>query len=283
VTGGLTYAVASGLAFGPRRYFDHLRWLFGGDKSAPFNDPYPATVAGTLALVARIPPALAWYFGPLALLAGMVGMAKEKGRVVAGMLLPILGYMALFLLPLHYFKARYLLPIGFVLALFAARGLSLALKSAGPKWTAAALALVLAWPLVLSEDLVFQMTHDSRIEAGRWLAASMPAGSRIADCGGPRKMPHLRKDVQIVQLRDGAAAFDDLNQQRPEFVEVTPDWTGRAGRELSRTCPQTLYDGLADGSLGYELAGSFKTHSLIERQMMDYPTVNPPVFIYRRK
>lgn len=284
LAGAVTYALGSGLALGPHRYLDHLHFLFVGDKSnAPFNDPYPATLAGTLTLLARIPAALAWWFGPMLALACVFGMVKERARILVGMLLPVAGYTALFLLPLHYFKARHTLPIGFVLALFAAHGLGSALKTWGPKGTAAVLALALAWPLVLSGDLVFQLNHDSRIEAGQWLAASMPTGSRIADCGGPRKMPHLREDVRIVQLHDGAAAFDDLNQQRPEFVEVTPDWTGRAGREFSRTCPQALYDGLADGSLGYELAGRFKTHSLVERQMMDYPTVNPQVFIYRRK
>lgn len=284
VAGAVTYALGSGAALGPRRYFDHLHFLFIGDKAnAPFNDLYPATLAGILALLARIPVTIAWWFGPLLAVACVFGLIKTNRRIAAGLLLPAAGYTVIFLLPLHYFKARHTLPVEFILGLFAAHGIALLLRNATPRWTAAAVVATLAWPLFLSGDLIYQMTNDSRNEAGKWLAANMTPRSRIADCGGLRKMPHLRADVQIIELRDGAAAFDDLQRFKPEYVEVTPDWTGRDGFEFSRACPQSLYNRLASGDLGYRLSASFKTPSLVKRQMMDYPTVNPQVFIYRRK
>lgn len=279
--GAVTYVIGSGLALGPQRYLDHLHFDFIGDKAnAPFNDLYPATIAGALALAARIPSNLAWWFGPLLAVACLVGICRAERRIAVGLLLPVASYTAFFLLPLQYFRARHTLPIGFILGLFAAHGLCSSLKSS--RWVAVFAALALAWPLTLSADLIYQMTHDSRVEAGKFLASAIPPQGSIADCGGSRKLPQLRPDVRIVELRDGAAAFDDLAGQRPEYVAAIPDWTRRPDREFSRVCPQALYDGLANGSLGYTLAGSFHTPSLVERQMMDYPTVNPPVLIYRR-
>ena len=284
--GAISYSLASGLVLGPHRYLDHVRWLFVGDQvNAAFNNLYPKTLAGTLALLARIPKTLVWWFGPLIVLAAIAGFVERGTRRIAlWMLLPTTSYVILFLIPLHYFKARHIVALGLLLALFAARGLSLTMERVSSGVVKVLiLVAILAWPAIMSGDLIFQMSHDSRYAAGSWLAANMPAGSRIADCGGSRKLPILRRDVRIVELKTGQVAFQDLAEQQPEFVEVIPDWTGRPGMELSRVCPQSLYDRLGDGSLGYELAASFKTHSLIDRQMMDYPTVNPPVLIYRRK
>jgi hypothetical protein len=71
-----------------------------------------------------------------------------------------------------------------------------------------------------------------------------------------------------------------MADRAPDFVVVSPDWTSAPGAVHPRRFPADVYRRLRDDSLRYRLAASFKTPSLLERQRLDYPTVNPPVEIY---
>jgi hypothetical protein len=214
--------------------------------------------------------------------------AFRRERKTLLFVLPAAAYVLLFILPLHYFKLRYIIPVAFTTGIFAARGISAVLGTI-PGWTArkaAILAIAFAWPVILSADLGFQMTHDSHDDAAKWLSAKLPPHSRIAGCDSGPIFPHVtRKDIGFMFLPAVAPEIivPEFSRQRPEFAIVAPDWSGRDGMEFSRVCPAAFYSGLKDGSLGYELAAEFKTHSLIERQLLDYPSVNPRILIYRRK
>lgn len=291
-TGAAVYAVASGLALRPSWYRDHIHWVFIGDRSVRiYNDPYPATVLGTLQLFARIPVEFWRWYGPAISVAALAGIfyVAWRERPKLALLWPALSYVCLFLLPLHFFKARYIMPVIFVAGLYAARGLSLGfdwLKAntrAVAVIAAPALALIFTWPVLRSGDLVYQMLHDSRYAATAWLDSAMPPGGTISSCGSFQTMPQLRKDVDIVPLRDLQGAVADVEERRPDFIAVIPDWTGRPGHEYSRMCSE-LYGDLFSGSLPYEPVARFKTQSLFsETQLLDYPSVNPEVRIFRRK
>jgi hypothetical protein len=284
LTGAAVYAVASGLALEPARYRAHLQWLFVGNSTVlrDLNDVYPRTLLGIASLGAQTPVALFWSHGPVLLACALAALfaARRDPRRLA-LLLPPAGYVALFVLPLGYFFGRYAMPVGFFAGLFAAAGLAPLWQRSRALAAAAISVAALAWPVLLSADLVWQMANDSRQQAGEWLAASMPAGSRIADCGPVSKLPRLRNDVRILQLK--AQAAETLNSERPEYVAVIPDWSGRPGRAPSRICPESLREGLRDGSFGYDLVKRFKSRSLVARQLLDYPTVNPEVTIFQRR
>ncbi len=283
------YAVASGLIFDPGRWVAHVDYLFSDDdhfaRFARFVTWYPFTLSGFAQHLAAIGRALVAYLGPLLLAVAALGcwQSRRSSRCCA-LLLPAAGYLLIFLLPLPYFYDRFALPLAFLLALFAARGAALlgdrlASRPARALWVAA----LLAWPLVASGDLTYQMLRDSRYDAERWLRRHASADQTLAHFGTAGELPHLPTGLSTLHLPPGDAAVAALEQARPDIVVILPDWTSRRGLPHSGWCPPAFYQGLHDGTLGYIFAARFKTASLIRRQLLDYPTVNPPIEIFVRE
>ena len=282
------YALASGLLFDPDRYFAHLRYLFSSDdhfaRFARFVTWYPFSLPGFARQLLAIAEVLFWYLGPLLIVVAASGIRETRGilRRLA-LLLPAAGYLLIFLLPVPYFYDRFVLPLAFLLALFAGRGAArlgarLASRSARALLTAA----LLAWPLVISGDLTYQMLRDSRYDTERWLRHHAANDQTLAHFGTAGELPHLPAGLETLRLPSDDDAFDALRQARPDFAIMIPDWTSRRGGAHSGWCPPAFYQGLHDGTLGYTLAARFKTPSLIRRQLLDYPTVNPPIEIFVR-
>ena len=139
---------------------------------------------------------------------------------------------------------------------------------------------ICAWPLWASVDLVFQMVNDSRHGAGTWLATHMGPGTTLAHCGDIQSLPRVRSDIQILEVSGTTAWRQSMEEHRPDVVILLPDWTSKPGMEHSRRCPEEFIRDVQNGRLGYELAASFKTRSSIQRQLLDYPSVNPAVQIF---
>ena len=95
-------------------------------------------------------------------------------------------------------------------------------------------------------------------------------------CTSQPTSPTTRRDSQLglVELR---LAMDILHW---DVVITQPDWTSKPGMEHSRSCPEEFIRRVKDGTLGYGLVAGFKTRSLIRRQLLDYPSVNPAVRIF---
>jgi len=58
------------------------------------------------------------------------------------------------------------------------------------------------------------------------------------------------------------------------------------GTPHNHTYPPKIYEGLASGTIGYQLAGFFKTPRLfpwLPKPQPDYPTVNPSIRIFVRQ
>ena len=273
------YSLASGLVVEPSRWSAHVAYLFDAEnhysRFERFVKWYPATLAGQSDHLADVAMSQVWFLGPLLLIAALVGIARSRPQWA--LLLPALGHLLLFLLPLGYFYLRFAMPISFVLALFAARGAAL---FRGGRWL---VPVLLAWPLVLSADLMYQMIHDSRYAAERWLADRALAGQKVAHFAGAADLPRLPYGVDTLRLEPDEAALDHLRRAEPEIVVIQPDWTSPHDSPHSGWCPPELYRGLEDGSLGYVLVARFRTSSLVGRRLLDYPTVNPPIRIYVRR
>ncbi len=289
-TGSLVYAFASGLVVDPERYLAHLRFLASPEiRNRGFEAYvtwYPVTPFGIWDLLVDLVSTLAWFLGPIALaasFAAMVLLGRQRRRDLA-LALPALGHVLTFLIPIHYFYIRFAMPVAYVLGLFGAWGLASFANAVRPRWLVrGTLALAIAWPLVLSGDLVFQMIADSRLAASDWIARNVSARDRLAHFTAVGELPRMDSRIETVLLPPGDRAFGVLERVSPEFVAILPDWTSPAGSPHSALCPPELYAALVDGSLGYELVARFKTPALIERQLLDYPSVNPLVQIFARR
>jgi 4-amino-4-deoxy-L-arabinose transferase-like glycosyltransferase len=291
--GGILYAFGSGLVFDPERYFAHVRWITrpGGMLSEEFVSWYPETLwypetfAGTLALVGAVMQAQVKFVGPILAAFAVVAILEAARRDPAKlwMALPAVSYIATFIIPIHWFCLRYGMPVMLIVALFAGRGLALALRRAKIRPLAALLGVVaLGWPAFSSLDLVRHLFTDTRLEAERWLAAHMAPGDRIAALHHVNALPRIGPDVQVVAAPTGAAALTFLNAEKPEFLTVIPDWTSIPGTVWSKAYPEDLRQALEDYSLGYNLAATFDSGFWPSRPLLDYPAVSPPVRIYRR-
>jgi hypothetical protein len=288
-SGGAVYALFSGLVFDPHRYFAHVHFSLYQNAviRAQYLEWFPFTLTGVIGLSAELLRLVHLIFGPLLLLAGICSILyvalRERTRLAFA--LPAVSYILTLIVVVHFVQIRYAMPVMFIFGIFAARGVCLGLGY-WPSFRLArgvAILVICAWPLWLSVDLVFQMVNDSRNDAGTWLATHMGPGGTLAYCGDIQSLPRLRSDVQILHVSGNTDWRHSLEEHRPAFVIMQPDWTSKPGMEHSRSCPEEFIRRVKDGTLEYGLAADFKTRSSIRRQLLDYPSVNPAVRIFVTK
>jgi hypothetical protein len=287
--GVLVYALGSGLLFDSTRYFEHLNFIFNTNQVnivAKYNLSYEPTLAGMAALTGKFFQAPILIMGPVIVLFACVAVAQSAwtDRRRFAFALPIVSYLVTMILPMRYMQGRYAMPVTLIAAVFAARGLSSGFKFATRSKPVMALVLLvaLAWPLFLSLDLDVRMRTDSRYQAEDWLSRNVSTNGSIGYISSVNALPRLRADVQLTSIPIETAAFEYLQTKGPEYLIVVPDWTSDPGMNHSKFCPSSLYDRLNDGSLGYTLAKTFEPQEFIQRQLLDYPSVSPPVRIFTR-
>ena len=278
------YALTSGLALSPERHFAHIRWI---REHVPFPglEHFPATLEGLLGLLAQILGQLSDAVGPVMLAASVVGVfvvGRQEPKKLA-MLLPAIGHFVFVLAPVRMSLLRYIMPIALVLCVFAARGIAQGLTRGGwPKRFAAGSASVIcAWLFLLGADLTWQMWQDSHYPAAAWLEQHTQPGDTVGTVAATASLPRLKPGIRYVLMLDGNAE-NTIAQQRPKFLIIMPDWTTPKGGIHPRSLPTHTYLQVANGRLGYRLGARFHGRSLITRQILDYPTVNPPIEIYVR-
>lgn len=295
---GLTYAVGSGLAFDPTRYFRHLQWTLTAHRPETmefltWNPPEAHHGAG----IAAVGSIALWSAGSVVRVLGIL----PAGLSILGLYLRIrsgcrsvwlaaaaASYWWAFLVPtaftMGYVFQRYLIPVNFIAALFAGYGLARVVSRLSERrWAASILiALALGPSLWVSLDLLTHLWHDSRYEAERWFSRNAAGGDRVAPAHSVNALPRLPRSLKITQIPPGPAALKYLESSRPEFVTVIPDWTTSPGMLHSRMYPRELFAKLADGSLGYSQVANFDCGFGGGLPLLDYPSVSPPVTIYRR-
>jgi hypothetical protein len=304
------FGAGSGLFVDPDRFFAHLEFVAARTRELTSGAlihlrPYPRDLEGTLALAALIAGHLRDSLtlpGLLLGLGGVVWTAVADRRRLA-FALPLATYLAVLFFVARNSQLRFVLPAAFVLALFSGRFVAAMLESRhvavpGLAVVCAGGALVLA--LARGADLTHAMIGDSRYEASRWLAGRARAGDRVETFMPIPALPPLPRGVEAGQAirfggltgrplpDDEAAAIvaDGWRERRPRFVVVMPDYTSKPGRPHGVYCPEPIYRGLRDGSLGYSPRARFHTQPLahwIARPALDYPSVNPPIEIFERR
>ena len=296
-------AVGSGLAIEPSRWIAHIRFLTGQVEIIPSEHPTGARydLAGTYHLAAamarNVVVSLNW--AGFALVGVGARVALRRRATIAWLLVPVAVQVAFTLFLLRSPQLRYMLPTVLLLIPFGAYAV-MAAVSAQParfRWLAYAATLVaLGINGLRYLDLTHAMLHDSRIEAGAWIAGHVPAG-RVEYFGATQKLPPMPDRVVTEHATpyyglyrphpvDEATAqgiVDRWKADPPALVVIMPDHTSQPGKIYDASVPPILYQWLRSGRAGLRLGARFQTPPLvpwIRRPPLDYPAVNPPIELY---
>lgn len=307
----LALGVGSGLFIEPGRYLAHLRFIGERSRIAASGTgdwvirTYAMDLESSLAYLSRQAGLLVDVLTLPGLLLAAAGilwvLARERDRWP--LLLPLLGYAGYMFVGARVTQLRYLLPTALLLAPFVARLAVLGWRASAPWARIASVTAGLAVALGLSRgvDLTWSMLHDSRVEAGAWLAERTEVGDVVEHFGPFQKLPPLKAgvvsrqattylgilnptDTTTATTRDVLAGWEE---RRPRFILVVPDHTSQAtSGPHNISLPPSLYAALLEGGTDYALVRTFETRSLlpwVRRPPLDYPTVSPPIRVFARK
>ncbi|MBI3661679.1 MAG: glycosyltransferase family 39 protein [Acidobacteria bacterium] len=280
VVSGALYAVASGLLLWPAKFFSHLHFIRYGSMKLRSYFHYDLTLNGLAGLFQELGTYLVESTGWLALLAALIGMAlcwrRERWKLL--LLLEIPSLLLIVVLPVRYLAIRFLIPWVFLLACFAARGFVAGLRSERRVIrVAAAVALVAACAGLVARDadVVYLFWNDPRYAAAEWLQRNVPPGSRI-ECfinlnnhPAENLMPRLPRGVTLESIKS-------LPQARWVMTSDPNDFDYRF------FAAPRIYNGMLDGSLGYEPVASFRTRSLFEHPSLELQ-INPRIRVFARR
>lgn len=298
VAGGAIYLVLSGILVLPDHFARHLRFTLQTlDPRIPqdqltLSDGYwanPATLEGYLRLASHgatmVYEALGLPVIVLAL-AGIVVAARTNPRLLALLLVPILGLVFGVFLQVRFIAPRFLLPVDVVLCLFAALAVGMADRLASSRRFAVRAVAVasIGWAAVHSADITMQMLNDSRYEAARWLERNVQPGDVVAHYGSAFKLPRLPADV-IVKPAGGQfrIKFQTTTPELPAppaFLISIPQLRTEPVHEISVT--DDAFMRLFDPASGYQQVYAGQTAALWPRPLQTATFVNPPVRIFAR-
>lgn len=289
VAGAAAYALASGLIFSPQRFVRHVSFILSYQKTfrnvAEFDLLRPQTPAGYFRLALEVVEAFANAMGPVLLAAALVGLlitwrSSWFTKIIVTM---GVGHVLIVIAPIRFMQYRYVMFLCFVAAFLMARAVVLGWRGGALTRGIAALVVVVGfgWLTARGTDLTYQMLYDARYEAEAWLQSNYKPGDQLGFFGEVNQLPGLPGDVRTRALpSDAAAAIEILKQRQVRFISVSTDWSSDAGMERSRLLPETVFEMLKNGSLGYHRVAYFRTNSLLGRPLKYYPHVNTPVQIF---
>ena len=181
---------------------------------------------GTGLAIAALPLGLAgpWSAAPLGLAAGAWTLGRDRGRLLALLVLPFLAYGAFLATKRDSGQARYFYACLPALALLAAEGLE-SLRARAPK-LAPALALWAVLPGLAACAGIdrWLSTPDTRVEATRWIEANLPAGAGLL-LDQPDASPAPVMDAS--QAREFFERMRRLGSRRARWYELL--WTCHPG------------------------------------------------------
>ena len=274
------YGVASGLLFSLERFFLHVQFL----KNVTHAFVYQDSFQGYLYFFGEIVDNLVDSLGMPTVLCAVVGLALCFQRTPAQLAfgLPALGILIGTILPIHFVQFRYVMIIGYIVTFFAAYALSAALSTKQPLFSKMApilLAFVCVWSLIRGMDLTYQMIEDSRYAMATWFRENAKPGDRVGWYGAAQKLPALEAEIVSVSVEHLCSREAWKAPQSPEFVVVIPQQQFELLHEW--TLPETVYQRLVDGSLGYQRVLWGHTRSLFSKRPISF--VNPPVQVFVKK
>lgn len=294
----LAYAALSGVLLLPTWFAGHVRFILHG--STPNVSPEmraqigfyfsnPATVAGYANVVRECARLVYAALGLPALILAVVGIAvlgRRDRRVLALLLVPIVTLFAGVIAPVRFVLPRFLLPVEIHICLLAAIAVATLMQLPRWRWSGqllAASAFLLG--AVHAVDLTLQMHRDARYEAATWLEANLSTGDTLGFYASKRKLPRLRSDIVALRITgkasESAAAGAPAGESNSlPFIIILPQQTADLTHE--RTISDQFFDGLLDGTRGYEQVLALQTPALFPRPRLTAPSVNAPVRVFAR-
>ncbi len=283
-TGIVAYAFASGFVLSPYRFFAHLSFVRNFDQTF-YNVIHlgllrPATPHGYATLIGDIFTELVYAVGPVFIVVGIVGaVITWRSTVFSKVLVAmLLGYIGLVIVPIRHMQFRYIIVPAFILAFFIGRALAAGLEQKRRLIATGTIVAAIAgfgWMGLRAVDLTYEMIFDARYEAGDWLAEHAKPGDEIAFFSVQNVIPSLETNIVPVHLLTDPSAAETLQREKIRFVLVQQDWSSRLGSDRGHFFPDSVYERVIDGTLGYREAARFETLPLFRGFFPDVPLVTP--------
>ena len=295
VAGIVAFAIANGIVFRPDRFINHVKFLLNFEQTfvnvVNFEGVVRAKSAmGYLLVIQDVTVAVYQSLGPVILLAALAGIVAtwKRNRFVWLVTAMLLGYLLLVIAPIRHMHYRWAMMPALFLVFPAARLLILGLETTGARRLIALAATIagLGWLGAWALDMRYQVWNDARNPASEWLADNARPGDKVAFFGSVGQLPRIPRDVLPVSIESDSASRR-LIESGARLVLVIPDYSSQGGDgiERSRYLPESTYDGLVSGALGFTRVAQFRTRPLpvLGRNLLgEIPWVNPPVQIFER-
>jgi hypothetical protein len=295
LAGLVAYAVANGIVFRPGRFINHVKFLLNFEQTFVNVVNFEGVVRersieGYLLVVQDVTVATYQSLGPFILLAGVAGIFAiwRRERFIWFVTAMLLGYLVLVIAPIRHMHYRWAMMPALFLVFPAARLIVMGLEAGGARRmvTMAAAVVGIGWLGAWALDMRYQVWKDARNPASEWLADNARPGDRVGFFGSVGQLPRIPRDVMPVSIESDSASRR-LVDSGVRLVLVIPDYSsqGGAGIERSRYLPESTYNQLLDGSLGFTRVAHFRTQPLplLGRSLLgEIPWVNPPVQIFER-
>jgi hypothetical protein len=285
---GCVYVLSSGLAFNPRAFLTHVKYITG--RGGGYYK-YAASLQGYFGLLVEtfgwIAATLSW---PI-LIAALVGVLLSicRSRTALWLLLTLPGLFLFALAPIRVVQLRFVLAVSWVLACFAGYAVSRLFDSR--RWaslgTVLTLALV-AYALVRPLELMrLQLSGGSRVQASQWLAGVARSGDRVEYFGLPPRfvlLPRLPPGVTWLFSRADRSPGGKGPEAEFVLLQGVADLGGKGSAETPNHpregCPAWIRRGLADGSLEYDLGARVRVPTYFRH--VDFG-VNPLIEVYAKR
>jgi hypothetical protein len=288
-SGVIAFLLASGIVLRPDRFVRHLQYITN------FRDTFTNVryqteltvmrgtgVAERALLVGDMLRATGTAVGWPVVVMGLAGFVALWRSVpsIRWMVAAMAGFFLLVLVPIQHMQYRYALAPAVLLALSAA---ALTVRLTSRPVALGAMTIVLLAPAIAgAAEITHAMLTDARGPASDWLSRRVAAGDTLGYFGRPHQLPYIPAGVRVEQLQLGGAETR-LNDVRPRWVVVAPDYFADRQRERSIFLPLAVYQGLRDGSMGWTLVARFESPGLLGRPLPYLPYVNPVVQVYKRR
>lgn len=297
------YLVATGAVVDPKRHFMHVNYVLFEPSRVSVANAYwhaaPRNWTGLAYLISEFLNGLVSVFSMPVLLtaiAGVVVVSRSSSRRLLVLLLPVGVVFFLLVLPTGVVILRYMLPLTLIISGLAARAI-LSLWQSRLRPACVTLLIVLCGcQLLIGADLTYAQYHDSRYDASEYFKAHAKPGDRVEYFGATETLPHLPAEIEsrraagrvrwTGEFDHGPSVLNYFVKEGPEYVIIIPDWTSRNLPDRSADCPAEVYDALINGRVGYTQVAFFPTvyllPSMLQRPLLDNPSVDPPVRIFAR-
>jgi len=305
----IAFALASGLAVDPDRYFRHITYLRGlldlvSSGDTPVAAAFTFSASGTAGYLRTMMDYWLSALGLPAVIAFGVGLAGLLyRRNMWWLLVPALTYVLYLTMTYRLAQMRYLMPVIVLSVMIAAAGLIGSIRATRHWLRVLGIALIVVVVGQASArwlDLIITLRTDQRWAAADWLAPRLEPGMTVSYFGSAQKLPPLPAGIRTsiaapdvgmyrwprideVAVGEILASWDSVE---PEFIIVMPDHTSRAGMPYPHSLPPRLFARLKAGTVpGYRQAIVFpgrKRSGWLSVPELDYPVLGPPIEIYQR-